>query len=708
MKKKHSLLSISLLLSMACSGGSSTATQDLGTTEDQGSSGDGGGDMAGSADMAIGIQAPGLQLLTGYPGGIGSADGVGTLARFNYAQALAPDGLGNAYVADSNNHLIRKIDLATGKVTTIAQSQGFTYGVAPDGAGNVYFSDQGDYSVHKVVVATGQVSLVAGSSFGYVDATGAAAQFRRPGSLALDGTNLYVNDNAMVRAIDLTNAKVTTVAGMSGTPGGMDGTGTAAQLGDPLSLTADGKGSLFIADQSSNTVRQLTISTKAVLTIAGLAGTSGAVDGMGSVARFYYPSGIATDGNGNLYVTDQLNYTIRKVTVPSGQTTTLAGKFNSPGTVDDIGSAARLWGPYGIALPKAGAGMGSLYFTELNNQDIRKLDLATAAVTTFAGSTYYANAPANAPLLCGPADVVSDGVDKLYIADTCNQLIRQVDTKTGVLTTLAGIRKTAGSSDGVGTLARFNGPQALALDGKGNLYVADTANQTIRKISLADANVTTLAGTLGVQGGTDATGKSASFNFPAGLTFDEHGDLYVSDNIGCTIRKIDMTSIMVTTVAGTNSNCGSIDATGSAARFYGNTGIVSDKAGTIYVADAKNQTIRKLDLASKMVTTIAGTAGSGGSGDGTGPAAQFGQPRGVRLDGKGNLYISDYTNNTLRKLELATQVVTTVVGIAGQAGFVPGPLPGALSAPWGIDFLPNHGLAISVSGENTIAVAGGL
>lgn len=708
MKKKPGLLSISLLFAMACSGGGSTATEDLGTPEDQGSSDGGSGDLAGSTDMAIGTQAPGLQLLSGYPGGLGSADGVGTLARFNYAQAIAADGLGNAYVADSNNKLIRKLDLATGKVTTLAQTQGYTYGVAADGAGNVYFSDQGDFSVRKVVVSTGQVSLVAGGSYGYTDATGGAAQFSGFSGMALDGTNLYVSDSNMVRKIDLTNAKVTTVAGTRNSTGGADGTGIAAQLGNPLSLTADGKGSLFAADWSNHTVRQITASTGVVLTLAGMAGSSGAVDGLGGVARFNQPSGITTDGNGNLYVSDQLNYTIRKVVVPGGQTTTLAGKLGSSGAVDATGGAARLWGTYGIVLPKAGAGLGSLYVTELNNQDIRKIDLATVAVTTFAGKPSNAQSPGPMSSFCAPADVVSDGAGKLYVADSCNHAIRQVDTKSGTMTTLAGTVMTSGSTDAIGTAASFKTPQGLALDGQGNLYVADTLNQIIRKISLSDAKVTTLAGTLGVQGGTNATGTSASFNFPVGLTFDESGALYVSDNIGCTIRKIDMVSIMVTTVAGTNSSCGSVDAAGSAARFYANAGIVSDRAGTLYVADSRNQTIRKLDLATKMVTTIAGTAGSGGSGDGTGPAAQFGQPRGVRLDGKGNLYITDFTNHTVRKLELATQMVTTVVGVPGQAGFIPGPLPGVLSSPWGLDFLPNHGLAISASGENTIAVAGGL
>src|SRR5439155_1385320 len=206
-------------------------------------------------------------------------------------------------------------------------------------------------------------------------------------------------------------------------------------------------------------------------------------------------------------------------------------------------------------------------------------------------------------------------------------------TSAGVVTTLAGTAGTPGSTDATGTAARFRFPRDVATDGTGNVYVAELSNNTVRKITPA-AVVTTLAGTAGSVGSADGTGAAASFNFPSGVATDSAGNVYVADTSNNTIRKITPAGV-VTTLAGTAGTTGSTDATGAAASFNFPQGVATDSAGNVYVADTLNNTIRKITPAG-VVSTLAGTAGTG-SADGTGAAASFNSPVGVATDNAGNV-----------------------------------------------------------------------
>ena len=262
-----------------------------------------------------------------------------------------------------------------------------------------------------------------------------------------------------------------------------------------------------------------------------------------------------------------------------------------------------------------------------------------------------------------PGGITSDGTN-FYVSDISNNTIRKIVISTGVVTTFAGTAGTSGSTDGTGAAARFNGPRGITSDGT-NLYVAEYGNHTIRKIVISTGVVTTFAGTAGSSGSADGTGASARFNGPYAITNDGT-NLYVAEYAGQTIRKIVISTAVVTTLAGTAGSSGSTDGTGAAARFYNPLGIITDGTN-LYVTDFSNYTIRKIVISTTAVTTIAGTVGSAGSADGTGAAARFNNSFGVVINGS-NLYVTDYGNHTIRKVVLSTAEVTTFAGVGGTTG----------------------------------------
>ena len=298
-----------------------------------------------------------------------------------------------------------------------------------------------------------------------------------------------------------------------------------------------------------------------------------------------------------------------------------------------------------------------------------ELTLANS-VTTLAGTAEITGATDGtgaAASFSSPFGITTDGTN-LYVADTSNSTIRKIVIATGAVSTLAGTAGITGSADGTGAAASFNSPFGITTDGI-NLYVADQFNHTIRKIVIATGAVTTLAGTAGITGIADGTGAAASFNFPFGITTDGI-NLYVTDSSSNTIRKIVIATGVVTTLAGTAGNAGSTDGTGAAASFASPYGITMDGVN-LYVVDSGNATIRKIVIATGAVTTLAGTAGTTGSADGTGAAASFDSPFGITMDGI-NLYVADTGNATIRKIVVATGAVTTLAGTAGTTGSADG------------------------------------
>lgn len=524
--------------------------------------------------------------LAGTAGSPGVADGIGSLARFGFLGGLATDGL-NLFVADSSNNTIRKIVINTGEVSTLA---GF--------AGH----------------------------YGSTDGTGLSARFGNPTGVIAAGTTLYISEtvNGTIRKLDLATGSVTTLAGSARTVGAADGVGASASFYGPSQLTIAGT-SLFVTDAGNCTIRKVSIATAAVATFAGIA-SPGADDGTGATAKFRYPNDLTTDGF-NLFVTDTFNHTIRKIVIATGEVSTFAGSAGKYGTADGIGTAAKFFFPKGITTDGT-----NLFVTDNGNYTIRKVVITTGEVSTLAGSigiSASSDGIGTAASFKSPYGITTDGAN-LYVTDAGNHTIRKIVIATGDVTTLAGTAGTSGKIDGIGTAAKFYSPSGITTDGQ-SIFVADLGNSVIRKIKIATAEVTTLIehaesakfaaakvvnisvgntsspNTSGVgttdpappDTGSSGTGASSSppvsavgitATSPISLTTDGI-NLYIT-NLRM-IRKMEIATGNITTIAG-GVDSGSRDGIGTEAIFSSLNGITSD-GKSLYVTDNSNNTVRKID-----------------------------------------------------------------------------------------------------------------
>jgi hypothetical protein len=330
-------------------------------------------------------------------------------------------------------------------------------------------------------------------------------------------------------------------------------------------------GSFSLLAAASPVPAQSNYEPYAVTTVAGLAGTSGSADGAGATARFASPRGIAVDAAGNVYVADYSSNTIRKIT-PSHVVSTLAGLAGNSGSTDGSGSTARFFNPTRVAVDSG----GNVYVADSSNASIRKIT-PTGIVTTFATG-----------LSAGPdLSVAVDNGGNVYVVEG-RQTVKKI-TSSGTITIFAGQAGSFGSTDGTGSAARFSNLAGVAVDGVGNVYVADRGNSNIRKIT-PSAAVTTLAGLAGSTGSADGTGTNARFNRPQGLSVDGSGNIYVADFFNGTIRKITSTGV-VTTLAGLAGAFGTVDGTASDARLEPYD-VAVDGAGNLYFPEASSKTIR--------------------------------------------------------------------------------------------------------------------
>jgi sugar lactone lactonase YvrE len=464
---------------------------------------------------------------------------------------------------------------ATGSSLTISNTQ-----AANAGSYAVTVSN----SAGSVTSNTATLTLLGGSLPGETVATGHNVSFTATGATGSiqwqvstdSGANWSnVTDGSPYSGITSPTLEITGVTSalngyryryLSNGPGGTSTSNSATLVVNPAvfsfpgSIAISNAGTLVVGDSSNDNFQSIS-STGSVSILAGASGQAGSTDGIGSAALFNQPAGVVFDTDGRYYAADTSNGLIRRIAA-DGTVTTIAGMANTRGNADGTGSAASFSSPTGIAA---------------------------------LGST-------------------------LYVADAMNNTIRTVTT-AGVVTTLAGSAGQTGHDDGTGTAARFNHPSGVAVDASGNVFVTDSTNNTIREITPPGV-VTTLAGLAGIAGHDDGTGMNALFNNPTGIALDASGNLYVADTGNSSIRKITPTGV-VTTFAGLPTAADLQDGAGTAARFDHPLALVIDAgSANLFVADTGNAAIRKIAL-DGTVSTLAlsvpsSSSGSGGSSGGSG------------------------------------------------------------------------------------------
>jgi sugar lactone lactonase YvrE len=600
----------------------------------------------------------------GYSGDGGAA----TAAQLNGPQGLAVDSSGNLYIADTGNNRVRKVTAGTGVITTIAGIAGTGYsatpqpassaalngpqGLAVDAAGDLYIADTGNNVIREIVASTGVISTVAGNGTAGTSGDGlpaTSAQLNVPTGVALDSSNnIYIADSKNNRIREVQSGIMSTIAG-NGLAGfsGDNNLATAAELNSPTGVAVAPNGIIYVLDTSNNRVREI-MPNKVISTIGGVGGTIPSNS----------PAGIATDPSSDVFVADG-SHVIFKDSV-AGAITVFAGNGAVSYALGDSGPAtsAQLVQPEGLAVDTS----NNVYVADVGEARIRRF-LQGGNISSPAGATAIA-----------PAGVAVDSLLNIYIADAKGNVVFKVSS-AGVSTTIAGIAGVAGAGgdNGLATSAQLNQPSGVAVDSSGNVYIADTGNNKIRKITVVTGVITTIAGngSAGFQG-DGSVSINSELNQPSGVAVDSTGDVFIADTGNNRIREIAASSGIITTVAGNGTQTSSGDGgLANAAGIVSPHGVAVDVHGNLYIPDNSGR-VRKVSV-SGLITTIAGNGTPGYSGDGgAATSAQLDTPWGVAVDSGGNVYVSDPGEQAVRILTPVAaaplSILTTSPLPAGTAG----------------------------------------
>lgn len=585
---------------------------------------------------------------TGAPGF--SGDGGPATAAATTPIVVGVDGSGNVYIADDGSR-IRRVDAVTGIISTVvgngtygssgdggpatAASLSTVIGIAFDVSGNMFIADVGAARVRRVDAVTGIITTVVGTGVpGYSgDGGPATAAQTTPVGIALDAAgNLFVSGDGRVRRIDAMTGIISTVAGPLGTAG----------------IAIDAAGDLFVADPSSNRVRRIDGVSWIISTVAGTgtAGYSGD-GGPATAAALRAPWGVATTAAGELLIADTENRRIRRVA--AGVISTLGGNGEGGFSGDGgLATNAQLYFPTAVAI----APNGDVAVCTSNR--IRKIEAGTRVITTIAGTGVWGDSgdggPATAAQIREVRGMAYDPSGGLLIADHPNDRVRRIDPLSGIITTIAGTSPGGYSGDGgPATAAQLSQPVAVASDGAGNLFIADTLNNRVRRVDGITNTITTVAGT-GAPGSTGDGGPAtaATLDLPLGIAVDAFGNVFVATSNR--VRRISASMGIITTVAG-----GGVSGTGegvaATAVDMNPVSLAVDAGGNLFIADAAHDRVRRVDSAIGTIATVAGNGTESFGGDGgAATAAALTNPFSVAIDPQGNLMVTDTGNHRVRRV----------------------------------------------------------
>ena len=640
---------------------------------------------------------------SGYSGDGGPA----VSAKLRKPSGVFADEAGNIYIADTDNHRVRMVDAATEIITRVAGSGGNEYdeeddedvspfsanlnkpsGVYVDASGNIYIADTENCMIRKVDVSTNKINRVAGATdgedrlCGWSGDGGLATNTRlnKPQGVWVDASgNIYIADteNNRIRMVDATTQIISTIAGNGGSGyTGDNGPATAAELHKPNGVLVDVSGNIYIADTDNDVIRMVydDAGTMKITTVAGNGSGGYSGDDIPATSTtLSKPRGVWLDESGNILIADADNNRARLVYDDGGtlMITTVAGDGSSGYSGDDgPATLASLHKPHAVCIYEALA-PAYLVIADPSNHRIREVNLTTGIITTVAGTLWSGyngdNIDATSARLYYPFGVHVDASHNTYIADTYNHRIRKVDGKTGIITTVAGTGSKGFSGDGgPATSARLRYPFNLYLDSAGNVYIADTFNYRIRKVDAATQIITTLVGD-GAQRfqGDGGLATDASIKKSYDVAVDSAGNIFIADTDSHAIRKVDAATGIINTVVGQGDSAGFEGDGGLAtdAKLKSPTGVYVDESGNIYVADTMNEVIRKVDATTNIIDSVAGNGTAGFSGDGgLATLAQLDYPEAVWVDSSGNMFIVDTDNCRIRRVDGTTGIITTVAG----------------------------------------------
>lgn len=648
---------------------------------------------------------------------------------------ICSDPSGHLYFADPQTHTIYRRDVYTGDLSAVAGSGVSGYSgngglavsatlnkpeaVALDSSGNLFIADTDNHVIRKVDIASGLISTLAGTgASGYSGDGGAAtlAKLRKPRGVFVDAAGgVYLSDtgNHVIRKIDA--GIIDTIAGTGS--GGYNAeeeeeeedmedlpAATATKLNKPHGLVVTSSGNIYFADTDNNRVRKIYASNGKIRTIAGEGSAGDDGDGDAATeAELDKPEAVFVAAGGDIYIADTISHRIRKVDAASGDIDTVAGT-GSAGSTGDGGPAvaAKLDKPRGVCLNPS----GEIIISDSNNGSLRRVDgvgmMAAMVITEGLGLDQVSGLAVN-----------SDG--HLFVADTENHSIRRIDDQ-GIVTRYAGNGSAGYSGDGgAATAAKLEKPRGVAVDSDGHLYIADTLNHCVRKVNAANGNISTAAGVCENKGysGDGGAATTAQMEAPADVAVDADGNLYIADTKNHCIRRVDAAGGFITTVAGTGGSSGFSGNGGAAetAQLDSPGGVATDSDGHLYVADTKNHCIRK--IAGGVITTVAGIGGSSGYGgdDGAATAANLDEPAAVAVDAAGNLFIADTKNHVIRAVNHSDNTIRTLAG-NNTNGFNGNGLPAVdtqMNEPMGIAMGPvrsGRRIFVSDTKNNRIRILG--